>query len=270
MKKLMIWLIAVALVAIAGFYVALSRLTKPTPQAPQMTATKPVTVEPSHEEPATHYPIATKSVSNPMAEIEPLPSLHDSDRLMQGALLTLLKKQSFVDYFNLDGIVQRVVVTIDNLPRESLAVQLRPLKPTEGTFRVLADGDTLVMAPSNSERYETYIRMMQAVDTKTLVSLYARFYPLFQQAYQELGYPNGYFNDRLITVIDHLIACPDAPDSLRLTQPHVYFTFADPALEHMSAGDKILFRIGKANAGKVKQKLREIRAELISKSDATL
>ena len=42
-----------------------------------------------------------------------------------------------------------------------------------------------------------------------VASLYLHFYPLFQQAYQSLGYPNGYFNDRLVATIDNLLAAPD-------------------------------------------------------------
>jgi hypothetical protein len=36
------------------------------------------------------------------------------------------------------------------------------------------------------------------VDTRKAVALYVDLYPLFQGAYAELGYPNRYFNDRLI------------------------------------------------------------------------
>jgi len=260
-------------VVVAGFYAMLSHLTKQAQQAQtaqQAAVTKPAEEEPPKTDNPTHYPIASKAESNQASEFEPPPSLQNSDGAMQGVLVTLLRKPGFVDYFNLDGFVRRVVATVDNLPRETIAVQLRPLKPVDGIFRVANDGESLVMAPSNMERYDQYVEMMQGIDARTLVALYARFYPLFQQAYQELGYPKGYFNDRLIAVIDHLLACPDAPASIRLVQPHVYFAFADPALEHMSAGDKILFRIGKENATKVKHKLREIRAELIRKSNAIL
>jgi len=38
----------------------------------------------------------------------------------------------------------------------------------------------------------------QLVDAKKLVSVYVHLYPLFQQAYVGLGYPDGYFNDRLV------------------------------------------------------------------------
>ena len=45
-----------------------------------------------------------------------------------------------------------------------------------------------------------------AIDARKLVAVYSRFYPLFQRAYRELGYPNKYFNDRLIEAIDDLLA----------------------------------------------------------------
>jgi len=89
-----------------------------------------------------------------------------------------------------------------------------------------------------------------------------RFYPLFQQAYRELGYPDGYFNDRLVVVIDHLLATPDVPQPVALRQPNVMYEYADPALESRSAGQKLLIRSGPANETAIKAKLREIRAAL--------
>jgi hypothetical protein len=100
------------------------------------------------------------------------------------------------------------------------------------------------------------------VDAKKTVALYVRLYPLFQQAYQELGYPKGYFNDRLVEVIDHLLAAPALPAPAALVRPKVFYLYADAELESRSAGHKILMRIGNENAARIKSKLREIRAEL--------
>ena len=102
---------------------------------------------------------------------------------------------------------------------------------------------------------------MEGVEAKRLVAAYVRMYPLFQAAYQELGYPHGYFNDRLVQAIDDLLATPDAP-APRLAQPKVLYEFADAALEERSAGQKIMLRMGSANAARVKDKLRAIRREL--------
>jgi hypothetical protein len=102
---------------------------------------------------------------------------------------------------------------------------------------------------------------MDAVEAKRLVATYVRLYPLFQTAYQELGYPQGYFNDRLVQAIDDLLAAPDIAEP-RLVQPKVLYEFADADLEDRSAGQKIMLRMGSGNAARVKEKLRAIRREL--------
>ena len=99
-------------------------------------------------------------------------------------------------------------------------------------------------------------------NVRQLASTYKRLYPLFQQAYVDLGYPNGYFNNRLVEVIDHLLATPELEMPAQLTQPSVYFEFADPELEQRSAGQKLLIRLGNNNAAAVKLKLRELRREV--------
>ncbi|HJW57873.1 MAG TPA: DUF3014 domain-containing protein [Burkholderiaceae bacterium] len=77
-----------------------------------------------------------------------------------------------------------------------------------------------------------------------------------------MGYPDGYFNNRLVAVIDHLLAAPEIEGPLALTQPHVLYEFADLDLELRSADHKIMLRMGMDNAAKIKAKLREIRSEV--------
>jgi hypothetical protein len=102
------------------------------------------------------------------------------------------------------------------------------------------------------------------VPTPALVVVYRRFYPLFQKQYENLGYPEKYFNDRVVEVIDHLLEAPDLQPPVLLRQPRVLYEFADPKLESLSAGQKILLRMGLKNARKIKAKLREIREALVS------
>jgi hypothetical protein len=45
----------------------------------------------------------------------------------------------------------------------------------------------------------------------------------------------------------------------------VFYKFADPELEGLSAGQKIMLRMGAENAAKVKAKLREIRRVLAAR-----
>jgi hypothetical protein len=103
------------------------------------------------------------------------------------------------------------------------------------------------------------VAVVAAVDTRRAADVYRHYYPLFQQAYRDLGYPTGYFNDRLVEVIDHLLATPAAPAAIELVRPAVFYKYADPALEQLSAGQKILLRVGPDNARLLKAKLAEFR-----------
>jgi hypothetical protein len=82
---------------------------------------------------------------------------------------------------------------------------------------------------------------------------------LFQEAFVRLGYPKGYLNDRVVEVIDHLLDTPTVEGPIRLSRPHVLYTFSDPALEALSSGQKMLLRIGDDHAARVKHTLRRFR-----------
>jgi len=231
-------------------------VTAPAP-APQAAAPVP----PAPSETTPKHPIEAAAVTPP-AETAPLPAVADSDAALQDALGSLFTGAALDRIFHLQEIAPRFVATIDNLPRQTAALSKMPVQPVEGSLQTSqADGKILLRA-DNAERYATYMRLMEQVDTKKLVQAYVRFYPLFQKAYQDLGYPNGYFNDRLVEVIDHLLAAPDVPAPIALTQPKVLYQFADPALEQLSAGQKMMIRMGPVNESQAKAKLRDIRHAL--------
>ena len=203
-----------------------------------------------------NYPIAPPPDAAPAS---PDAAPVDSDAVMRNGLAGLFGA-AFDKYFSSTDIVRRIVVTVDNLPREKVARRLMPVKPVPGPMTVTGSGDTLVLDESNAARYRTYIHLVDTVPTAAVVDAYVRNYPAFQQRYVELGYPDGYFNNRLVEVIDHLLAAPELAGPLRLAQPKVLYTFADPELEKLSEGQKIMLRMGPDNAARVKAKLREIRA----------
>jgi hypothetical protein len=62
--------------------------------------------------------------------------------------------------------------------------------------------------------------------------------------------------------MDHLLTAPEIKEPINLIRPKVFYQFADPQLEALSAGQKILVRIGVDNTQRVKSKLRELRAIL--------
>ena len=59
-----------------------------------------------------------------------------------------------------------------------------------------------------------------------------------------------------------MLQTPDVAQPVELVQPSVSFKYADPKLESLSSGQKLLIRMGPTNAGAIKAKLREVRAAL--------
>jgi hypothetical protein len=212
--------------------------------------------------PAIRHPIENAQGAAANTETKPLPALMVSDTTMQNTLADLFGPASLGKVFYEDAIIHRFVTTVDNLPRKTIPSRNLPVKPITGPLATSAKDDNISISADNASRYTPYVRMAESIDAKSLVSAYVHFYPLIQQDYRDLGYPKGYFNDRLIEAIDDLLAAPEVKDSLQVVQPKVLYQYADPELEARSAGQKIMIRMGNENAAKVKAKLQEIRREL--------
>jgi len=241
--------VVILAVAVGAYFFWPSPPPPPPPAPPRVEA--PPAAPPAPQGPQNPVPAPS--------EAPPLPGLKDSDPALRDALSALIGSSALRLYLVPEEIVRHIVATIDNLPRKSYAARLNPVKGPGGLLATTGQGDSLAIAPANAERYAPYVRVFTAVDTGKLVAAYVHLYPLFQQAYEDLGYPNGYFNDRLVEVIDHLLATPDVKGPIRLVVPHVLYEYADPDLQSRSAGQKLLIRMGSENAAKVKAKLREIR-----------
>lgn len=223
---------------------------------------------PEVESTVAETPVAEESgIRNPVPQVagQPLPALNDSDQPLLDALASLLGQQAIQQYLIPKDLIRHIVVTIDNLPRKKMSLQLRPIAPTQGQFATNMSGDTLTLSPANAARYTSFIKVVQATDAQAIAGIYLRFYPLFQEAYEGLGYPSQYFNDRLVEAIDHLLETPDLTGPVVLARPSVMYIYADPALEALSAGQKTLIRMGSENEAAVKAKLRELRSAVAAK-----
>ena len=202
------------------------------------------------------------------ADLRPLPPLEESDQYFKMELADLFGK-SLDEKLVEDSLVERVVATIDNLPRERIADRIKPMSGISGQLLV-SEGDAegeFVLSPENYQRYDTIVALVANADTADMEGLYRRYYPLLQKAYVNLGYPDGYFNDRVIEVIDHLLETPEVEGPVKLLRPHVLYEYADPELEKLSPGQKLLLRMGNEHAAKIKEKLREFRGRILATSD---
>lgn len=224
--------------------------------APVMPIASPVASQPAMPV-AEHLPVGLAAPSS-----APDVALDDSDALFRHALSGLMGDRARGQFFFTDQMVRKFVATVDNLPRQAAPMQMRPVKAMPGRFETSMSTGVLSMAPTNGRRYVDFIDAVSMVSLKSLVGLYAAHYALFQQAYRELGYPKGYFNDRLLVAIDDMLATEELAAPVALIQPKVLYEFADPDVESMSAGQKIMTRIGMSNGRRLRKLLMALRTEI--------
>ncbi len=236
-------------------------------EEPVVAAPQPaVEATPQRKEPI--HPIDSPEMSmTAEGELVPLPPLDDSDAYFLLALTDLFGSGVEPLLVN-EALVDKFVTTVDNLTRDRVAEKIRPVGRLQGTFVVDAgdNGKTFILSPGNYTRYTPLVNMASSADLDAVTATYRRFYPLFQESYERLGYPDAYFNDRVVEVIDHLLGTPEPAGPIRLIRPHVLYEFADPELEALSSGQKLLLRMGPENSAATRQVLRDLRARIAQPS----
>jgi hypothetical protein len=280
------WWLIIAIAAIIGFgYYWLQREQAPTPEraespAPPATAqadgqasTQPGQPAGPAEQPVEEPKLPDAPPGGPKyplpagvaKEGDPsLPELARSDAPILEALTGIAPRDRLGQFGNLGDYTRRIVVTVDNLPRELVPAQLSVVRRIPGALAVGVEGGEMTLLEKNYARYNAFVAFAESLGPKSMVSIYLRFYPLLQQEYRAMGYPKGHFHDRVIEAIDDMLAAPELDGPIRLVQPKVHYRFADPKLESLSAGRKIMIRVGPENAARLKKILRAIRAELVS------
>src|SRR5690606_38254732 len=273
------WLILVAAAAIVGgLYLWQRETPKPVPPG---TATPPAETAAGAAPPASGTgapapaaeavppvpaPVADgpkHPLPGPLPDAASLPAPERSDARILEALFALANRGALGQFLNLQDFARRFVVTVDHLPRERIPAQLSAVKRVPGALAVSLEGQSMTLQPDNYARYDAFVGFAESLDPATMVAIYLRFYPLLQQEYRAMGFPNAHFNDRVVEAIDDMLTAPEVTGPIRLTQPQVHYRFADPLLEKLSAGRKIMIRVGPAHAARVKQVLRALRAELV-------
>jgi hypothetical protein len=235
---------------------------------PDQLPVEEVVAEESESGLETAAPVAVEEI--------PLPMLMDSDPLVLDRLGDLIGESAVIQYLASDNVISRIVATVDMMGSRQIPGVVQVVQGPESNFAAIVneqpetvirneEGDPVpqfVINPANYRRYTPYVELLEAVDTEQLVENYRSHYSLFQEAYRQMGYADAEFNDRLDATIDELLATPEVTDPVNLVKPEAFFLFADLDLESLTAGQKILLRMGNANAARVKLKLAEIRETL--------
>lgn len=238
-------------------------------QAAPVVATAPPPAAPA---PAVQEPTPAPAVLHPVRAPDEAALLQEQDL---PAELTHVFGSQTSEFLLLEDFPRRFVATLDNLGRQHAPPSAWPVHPMGGRFTVEEQPDgSHVIAADNARRYARFVAFASAVDTEGAVRLYARMYPVLETAWRQLGMGDRYLNDRVVAVIDQLLATPEPtqPPQVRLTEvkgpipstrPWVRYEFVDPELEALSAGQKVLIRVGPGHARRLKQKLAALRQQLV-------
>lgn len=262
--KLLFWLVVLGGLAATGWYFRTELMPERAVPVVELPVSEPAPVA---ERTGPLHPISTAERAAEFdRSLVALPPLDNSDAyflLDIGAIFGTDIESLLLQ----EAIIDRLVATVDNLPRDRVSEKIRPVRRLTEAF-VVADATgtagSMLLGEESFRRYDTLVRLVSAADIDAIVEMYRRYYPLFQQSFERLGYPDAYFNDRFVEVIDHLLATPDSGKPLVLTRPNVLYEFSDPELERLSSGQKLLLRMGTEHAAVVKDVLRALRSRLVS------
>ncbi|WP_017216074.1 DUF3014 domain-containing protein [Pseudoalteromonas sp. NJ631] len=189
-----------------------------------------------------------------------LPPLSQSDTEIKEAVSNYLSNQA-VELLADDDVIRRTVVYVDNLAKGKVAENHAPVvKPQDG-FSVI-DDDIIITDPNSYERYTPYVAMFDTMSTAQVVRLYDQYKPLFEEAYEEIGYEGDAFNGTLTDAIDELLATPIPDTALPLVKDSVTYKYAYAEWEQLSPAQKQFLRMGPENMKKVKKRLEEIKIAL--------
>ena len=221
-------LVVLAVILAGAFWLFRDIILPPEAQPESVQAIPSPVEEPLAQETKHSGPIHRIDSPEPEQTLEPssapLPPLDESDGEMVAAL-TETFGQGVEALLANSALVNKIVATVDALDSTHLSETIRAVGRLPDAFKVeaTADDETFYLDPENFRRYDSAVSLAASADPKAIAAMYRRFYPLFQESYERLGYPDGYFNDRVVEVIDHLLSTPEPKGEILLQRPHVMY-----------------------------------------------
>jgi hypothetical protein len=186
----------------------------------------------------------------------PVPQLDASDDFVRALIRQLSQRPEWAAWLASGDLVRSFVVSVDKVAvGSSPAKELKPAAPKE-KFQTLGAGRTLRIDPASYARYNALANTIDAIDPDGAARAYRRLRPLMQQAFDELGYVNLSFDDRLARALGRLVDVPVQEGDVMLRATSVTFQYADPELEALSPAQKHMLRMGPHNMRLVQTKLR--------------
>lgn len=188
--------------------------------------------------------------------------IDESDNLVRDLAKSLTSHPKLVEWLLTDDLIRRFVAAVDNIANGQSPRKHIDFFAPEGEFEVIEREGLYIVDPKSYERYSLVADVFSSLNSHTCVNLYRRFYPVIQQAYRDLGYPDGNFHRALRSAINELLGVPIIEGDVMLEAKLLSFEMAVPELENLSPAQKHLFRMGPRNVRMIQTRLREMKSLL--------
>jgi hypothetical protein len=203
-------------------------------------------------------PPTTEEVAPPPAEPMTLPALGESDTLVRDLVRGISSNPELATWLATPGLVRNAAVVVDNIAEGVTPAKHLSMFAPKQEFQAAGNEDAPFTDPRSFARYNGIADAVASIDAGGAVQAYRNLRPLFDEAYKDLGHPDGNFDVALQKAISLLLATPDAPADVPLESRVESYHFKDAALEDLTGAQKQLLRMGPRNDRLIKDKLREI------------
>ncbi|WP_395338791.1 DUF3014 domain-containing protein [Ningiella sp. W23] len=236
-------------------------------QPPQMPTSVVIGEEqqsPELLEPVTQLP---DTMVDPVVESPEEAQLDLSDLAVKAAVVQAIRSPELTQLLVDDALLDKFVINVSNLANEELTLKDNLLSPPEQNFAVYNQAERMWIDRSSFQRYTPYVDAFESVDTEELLNLFEQYRPVLTEKFAEISRPNESLEDAIIVAIDELLNTPQVPVPIEVYSDSVMYKFADPKLESLSAPQKQMIRMGPSNMRRLKDVLRDVKAELINRSE---
>jgi hypothetical protein len=198
------------------------------------TSESEVTVQDTVAIPEEKPPVVEVPEPTPMPEPTPevaeepeapafvLPRLDSSDQLIRDGAVSLTRHEGINTWLGSKQLIRKVVAFTDNVANGNIAKEPAAALAPRGQMVVdEVEEGVYVVNPRSYERFNNATNILLSLDTERSVEFYLLLRPLFQEAYEELGYPSGNFDQVVLSSIGRLLETPKTkvPKSLSYEAP---------------------------------------------------
>ena len=214
---------------------------------------------------ATPTPTAATDVAvgtnRPKRQPLDLPALDTSDGFLRDMVATLSQHPLITHLLATDSIVRNTALAVEQIGNgRTPAIPLKMLRPSSRL--AVVGGETGRVDPRTYARWDGATTSLVSINPGDAAQLYVNVKPLFDEAYRELGHPNGDFDASIVRAIEMLNDTPTSTADPELLRRPGYYEHADATLRSLPPVQKQFLLVGPDNRQKILAWLKRFASAL--------